>query len=95
MTASSPNGFSLSRVLATAGSLATGPGLLQLIAELFPICRSLTGNGVRQTLQILRQQIPVQIHEVPSGTEIFDWVVPQLGVFGHPAAARSHDRGRI
>ncbi len=45
--------------------------------ELFPICRSLTGEGNRQTLRILAGHIPLQIHEIPSGTEAFDWTVPK------------------
>jgi aminopeptidase-like protein len=48
-----------------------------LIADLYPLCRSITGNGLRQTLNILRQQIPLEIHEVPSGTAVFDWTVPR------------------
>lgn len=47
-----------------------------LVAELFPICRSITGNGVRETLRILKRRIPIQLIEVPSGTKVFDWKVP-------------------
>jgi aminopeptidase-like protein len=54
-----------------------GERMHRLIAELYPICRSLTGNGVRQTLRILNDLIPLKIHEVPTGTPVFDWTVPQ------------------
>jgi aminopeptidase-like protein len=47
-----------------------------LISELYPICRSITGNGVRETLARLRRFIPLEVHEVPSGTKVFDWTVP-------------------
>ena len=39
-----------------------------LIARLFPICRSITGDGVRETLRLVQDQIPIEVHEVPTGT---------------------------
>jgi aminopeptidase-like protein len=45
--------------------------------QLYPICRSITGNGVRETLNVLQEEIPVQINEVKSGTKVFDWTVPK------------------
>ncbi|MDB5058334.1 MAG: Protein of unknown function aminopeptidase, partial [Chloroflexi bacterium] len=54
-----------------------GKEMLALIARLYPICRSITGEGFRQTLRILREHIPLEIREVPSGTDVFDWTVPR------------------
>jgi aminopeptidase-like protein len=48
-----------------------------LATELFPICRSLTGPGIRETFACLSQHLPdLTVHEVPSGTQVFDWIVP-------------------
>lgn len=55
----------------------TGARMYELMEKLYPICRSITGNGVRSTLQLLGQHIPLVINEVPSGTPVFDWVVPR------------------
>ena len=44
--------------------------------RLFPINRSLTGNGNRETLNILSEIVDLQLYEVPSGTTCFDWTVP-------------------
>lgn len=54
-----------------------GQSLHALIAELYPICRSITGDGVRDTLKRLARIVPLTIHEVPSGTPVFDWTVPR------------------
>ena len=50
--------------------------LYSLMQELFPICRSITGNGVRKTLRILKEEIDLKIINVPSGTKVFDWKIP-------------------
>ena len=54
-----------------------GQEMHRFIAELFPICRSITGDGVRETLRIVGSQIPLEIHEVPTGTQVFDWTIPK------------------
>jgi len=56
---------------------AVGQRIYELIAELYPICRSLTGDGVRQTLSIIERFVPLQRYEVPSGTPALDWTVPK------------------
>lgn len=55
-----------------------GKEMYELAQELFPIGRSLTGEGVRETLQILKRELPeMAVCEVPSGTKVFDWAVPK------------------
>ena len=62
--------------------LRAGQEMYALAVKLFPICRSITGEGVRQTLEILsgalaEDGIELVTHEVPSGTRAFDWTVPK------------------
>jgi aminopeptidase-like protein len=54
-----------------------GERMHALIARLYPICRSITGEGVRETLRILGERLPLAVHEVASGTRVFDWQVPR------------------
>lgn len=54
-----------------------GIRIYALAARLFPICRSITGDGVRETLQVLGQHIDLTQYEVPTGTQVLDWTVPQ------------------
>lgn len=70
--------------MSEAGSLAPsieneaiGEDIYALAAEIFPICRSITGDGVRRTIDVLAQHIPIQRHELPTGTPVLDWTVPK------------------
>ena len=55
-----------------------GNRMYKLAEKLFPICRSITGEGTRETLRYIQQEIPqMSVHEVPSGTKVFDWTVPK------------------
>ena len=55
-----------------------GKTMYELAGRLFPICRSITGDGFRQSLAMIRELIPeIQVFEVPSGTQVFDWTVPK------------------
>lgn len=52
--------------------------MYELAKKLYPICRSITGNGVRETLNVLKEICPtLKVFEVPSGTKVFDWEVPK------------------
>ena len=53
-----------------------GEDLYRLIERLYPICRSITGNGVRETLDIIKEYLSLEVNEVPTGTQVFDWTVP-------------------
>ena len=55
----------------------TGNQMYELMEELFPITRSITGEGVRKSLKIIQNLINLKIHEIPTGSKVFDWTVPQ------------------
>src|ERR1051325_10522635 len=58
------------------GPLSLGSEMHSFASELFPICRSITGNGLRTTLRRIQREVPIAIHEVPSGTRVLDWTIP-------------------
>lgn len=68
MSAATPDRFDLE---------VLGHELHALIGELYPICRSITGDGLRETLRRLQRLVPLTMHEVPTGTRVFDWTVPR------------------
>ena len=54
-----------------------GEEIYALAAAVYPICRSITGDGVRQTLDQLARRLELEVHEVPTGTQVFDWAIPR------------------
>jgi aminopeptidase-like protein len=65
------------QLLTSTDLAAAGDRMYRLIADLYPICRSITGNGFRKTLGRIREHVPLEIHEVPTGSQAFDWTVPR------------------
>lgn len=58
-------------------SQSVGQEIYQLIQTLFPICRSITGDGFRESMKILKDHILLDLHEIPTGTQVFDWIIPK------------------
>jgi hypothetical protein len=52
-----------------------------LVERLYQLCRSITGNGVRATLDVLAESIPLTVHEIPTGTAVLDWTCPRDGIY--------------
>jgi aminopeptidase-like protein len=63
-------------VLLPQSSADVGEAAYGLMARLFPLCRSLTGDGVRATFDLIEEEIPLVRTEIPSGARVFDWTVP-------------------
>lgn len=78
--ARSANNGGRSAVAGTAemlgGEFQLGRSMMELARRLYPICRSITGDGVRETFDILQEYIALDWHEIPSGTRVFDWAIP-------------------
>jgi aminopeptidase-like protein len=74
--AHSPSSF-LDALKSRAACLERMDAAWSLMTELYPICRSITGDGVRQTLARIAVDVPLKVTEVPSGTSVFDWEVPR------------------
>jgi aminopeptidase-like protein len=66
-------GFDHERLVSTN----VGNEIFAFAAEIYPICRSITGDGVRETLERIKAHIPIEVHAVPTGTPVFDWTIPR------------------
>src|SRR5262245_32065998 len=54
-----------------------GAEVYEIVSALYPFCRSITGDGLRRSLRTLQKYVPLSTHEVPTGTQVFDWSVPK------------------
>jgi aminopeptidase-like protein len=71
------NATNVSKNLAPGNLSEAGDELHRFASELYPICRSITGDGIRRTLSMIAERIPLKISEVPTGEAVFDWTVPK------------------
>ncbi|WP_018181626.1 DUF4910 domain-containing protein [Kaistia granuli] len=76
MASADPRGVAAASLAETCPA-SIGDEIYRLVTELFPICRSVAGEGVRETLRRMQREIPLTIHEVPTGTDVFDWTIPK------------------
>lgn len=72
------NTVSITDTTTSEAPIAMADRAMEIMRRLFPLCRSITGDGLRQTLRILAETVPqMQMIEVPSGTQVFDWTIPR------------------
>jgi aminopeptidase-like protein len=69
--------MNISQISAAFDPLSAGDGMHELATRLYPICRSITGDGVRRTLDMIQSLVPIEVREVATGTRVFDWTVPR------------------
>ena len=69
--------MTLPKELGRTDAAASGQEMHRFAADLYPICRSITGDGIRQTLAMIAERVPLRTFEVPSNTPVFDWIVPK------------------
>jgi len=72
-----PRSATLSNLRSLVDVESAGSEMFELIRELFPICRSISGAGLRRSLARLGDSIPLVTHEVATGTQVFDWTIPK------------------
>ena len=84
----------LEDAIARVASEDLGHEMMELMARLFPICRSITGDGVRETLAILGERIDLKVQEVPTGYQAFDWSVPREWNI-RDAYVKDHEGNRV
>ncbi len=84
MSSATPTGQGESLVEASLASRigdldtrSSADAMFALIEELYPLCRSITGNGLRQSLEMISGHSPLQVTEVPTGSKVFDWIIPR------------------
>src|SRR4051812_12732368 len=72
-----PAAMMLDRLQDAAAARDAAGEAMALMAEMYPICPSITGDGGRRTLDLVERIVPLERHEVPTGTPAFDWEVPR------------------
>jgi len=77
MSSSRTSNFQWSELVPEQSCATYGDAAYELIENLYPLCRSITGEGVRKTLDIISSEIELEITHIPTGTKVFDWTIPK------------------